>query len=145
MGEEKGHLSRAAPRERSGPGRGTPRRAAPCAEAGLESTQEGKTHLLPLNSPELESVINIFEWKRLGDLCARLPGGGNNVCKDAKVGKGQTASPAEVWQWVRMKGAASARRQGRALSCGNCESPRAGVACVDTCWRWGGGLTLREV
>lgn len=49
------------------------------------------------------------------------------MCKDAEVGKGQRASPAAVCQGVRMKGTASARRQGRTLSCGNCESPRSGA------------------
>lgn len=44
------------------------------------------------------------------------------MSKGSEVGKGNA-----VWQGVRMEGAASARRQGWALSCGNCESPCSGA------------------
>ena len=66
------------------------------------------------------------------------------MSKGSEVGKGNA-----VWQGVRMEGAASARRQGWALSCGNCESPCSGAYrgwCRVRGHVLGGGwLSLREV
>lgn len=67
MGEEKGHLSRAAPPEGPGPERGATRRLLPAGgpwktsrEAGLESTREGKTTLFPSCLPRTGKCDQYF-------------------------------------------------------------------------------------